>query len=180
MDEINRRLDSIFDKGGFMVVKGPSKAKGKTKGEGTRMDGVISVKDGYIVYQIDVRELVCQCMNGENMCNHLLFALYEGCKLEPFVISFLSFKQIKQRFIEHVGSSANYNGLNGKLEKDIMTFLNSNECGICLAKLSDKRYSYMIYECRNCRNSVHNTCMTKWLTTNRSNGCIYCLTTAIT
>lgn len=168
MDDINRRLDSIFDKGGFMIVKGKQKNAG------------ISVKDGYIVYNVSVKGLMCQCMTGESMCNHLLFALYEGCRLEPFVISFLSFKQIRQKFIEHVSSSGNYTGLNTKLERDIMVFLNSNECGICLAKLSDKRYNYEIYECYNCKNVVHKVCMTKWLTTNRSNGCIYCLTTAVT
>lgn len=164
MDEINRRLNVIFDKNKFTIINNK------------RKNGLVSLKEGYITYQIQIKSFGCHCGNNDNnnICDHILFILYEYFKLDTFVISYLTFENIKQQFIEYINLNVNYNKINDLLHNDIVNFLDESDCGICLLKLSNIKYNYQVYKCDVCKNCVHSYCMTQWLQNNKSKKCIYC------
>jgi hypothetical protein len=110
----------------------------------------------------------CQCSNNI-YCNHILFILCDIYKLSPSTILYLPF--VYDYFLEKIKNNQ-IKDLNKILEEKIFQYFDTDDCGICLNKLTEGKNYMKFYICNQCTKASHIHCFNEW--NKKNNICIYC------
>ena len=121
------------------------------------------IKEGIMTFTIKFTPFPnCNCnYKNDYFCKHVIFYLNKIKKIPLNCICFIENKHIFDKIDKLNISYEN-------IKKNILEYLNENECGICLEKLSANK----IYFCNSCKNITHEHCIKKWK--KKNNKCIYC------
>lgn len=140
---------------------------------------LIFVKDGFINYKVeyDSDRLKCQCGRDQNgYCDHIVHLLSHFFRYSERAICFLDTPEIYKFFLD--GIRSNKRKTEPELLSRIDTFLEGEDCPICLYALGDKVFNLDLYQCKMCKKYVHSKCMNRWLSTRRGleniKGCVLC------
>ena len=125
----------------------------------------VTIKDGFITFKIFyLPSLKCQC--GKPFCNHILYFLLFGLKLDPLVVKYINL--VYDEFVDNMLVE----NLNNALYKSLIKKLEKDDCAICLQVLTEKKHRYDLFTCQKCNKMVHSKCMNVWRQQNSV--CVFC------
>jgi hypothetical protein len=122
------------------------------------------VKDGYFNYIINMFPLKCQCTTNK-YCQHICYLLKNVYSFND--LSFCFFEDFEEEFYELLKK----NDITS-FENLIYDKLDSDDCGICLSKLTESKNKLILSRCKSCKKYLHKQCIDKWIKNNEI--CIYC------
>ncbi len=136
----------------------------------TKKREVIKVKHGFIIYEVNMKNIKCVCSNG--ICCHLMHIFVNIFNINLKYM--LSFDRNRDVYLDvlnkYISKEIEWRSVGSLLNKYIEDETKDLECVICMIKINN---IFTSYQCPLCKKFAHAKCQNKWFLTNRT--CVHCM-----
>jgi hypothetical protein len=136
----------------------------------TKKRDIIKVKQGFVTYDVNIKNIKCVCSSG--ICCHLMYIFANVFNINLKYM--LSFDRNRDVYLDvlnkYISKEIDWDFIGSLLNKHIEDETKDLECVICMIKINNV---FTSYQCPLCKKFSHTKCQNKWFATNKT--CVHCM-----